>query len=69
MVARYSQRYQPRYEYDGIHPEEFDPSRFTEEGKKQQKPYSFIPFGGGMHQCGGRKFALNSLKASLTWLL
>jgi sterol 14alpha-demethylase len=47
----------------------FDPDRFTPEKKKQHKPYSWIPFGGGMHQCGGRKFAWNSLKASLSWLL
>jgi sterol 14-demethylase len=50
-------------------PDVFDPSRFAEEAKKQQKPYSYVPFGGGMHQCGGRKFALNSLKVSLSWLL
>lgn len=49
--------------------QEFDPSRFEASKKKELKPYSFIGFGGGMHQCGGRKFAWNSLKASLTWLL
>ena len=49
--------------------ESFDPSRFAPEHKKDMKPYSFIGFGGGMHQCGGRKFAWNSLKASLSWLL
>lgn len=53
----------------GGNAEEFDPDRFTEEGKKAQKPYAWIPFGGGMHQCGGRKFAWNSLKVSLSWLL
>jgi sterol 14-demethylase len=50
-------------------PDAFDPSRFTAEKKKEFKPYAWIPFGGGMHQCGGRKFAWNSLKVSLTWLL
>ncbi len=53
----------------GEHANEFDPSRFTTEAKKDHKPYAWIPFGGGMHQCGGRKFAWNSLKASLSWLL
>lgn len=53
----------------GENASDFDPSRFTEEAKKSHKPYSWIPFGGGMHQCGGRKFAWNSLKVSLTWLL
>lgn len=47
----------------------FDPNRFTPEAIKQHKPYSWIPFGGGMHQCGGRKFAWNSLKVSLSWVL
>ena len=47
----------------------FDPSRFAPEHKGEIKPYAFIGFGGGMHQCGGRKFAWNSLKASLSWLL
>jgi sterol 14-demethylase len=53
----------------GENAEEFNPSHFTAEAKKEHKPYSWIPFGGGMHQCGGRKFAWNSLKVSLTWLL
>lgn len=46
----------------------FDPSRF-EDHKNTIKPYSFIGFGGGMHQCGGRKFAWNSMKASISWIL
>lgn len=50
-------------------PDKFDPGRFTEEAKKEHKAYSWIPFGGGMHACGGRRFAWNSLKVSLTWLL
>jgi len=49
--------------------DKFDPSRFAPERKSEIKPYAFIGFGGGMHQCGGRKFAWNSLKASLSWLL
>lgn len=50
-------------------PEDFDPGRFSAARAKQIKPHGFIGFGGGLHQCGGRKFAWNSLKASLTWLL
>ena len=53
----------------GDNASDFDPNRFTTEAKAQHKPYSWIPFGGGMHQCGGRKFAWNSLKASLSWVL
>jgi sterol 14-demethylase len=53
----------------GDHASEFDPNRFSEENKKMIEPYTWIPFGGGLHQCSGRKFAWNSLKASLSWLL
>ena len=53
----------------GENADDFDPSHFSPEAKKGHKPYSWIPFGGGMHQCGGRKFAWNSLKVSLSWLL
>lgn len=53
----------------GDNADSFDPNRFTAEAKKEHKPYAWIPFGGGMHQCGGRKFAWNSLKASLSWLI
>lgn len=53
----------------GADADRFDPDRFTPEAKKEHKPYAWIPFGGGMHQCGGRKFAWNSLKVSLAWLL
>lgn len=49
--------------------EVFDPSNFSAEAKKNHKPHAYVPFGGGMHQCGGRKFAWNSLKVSLSWLL
>lgn len=50
-------------------PNTFDPTRFAPENKDKIKPYAWIPFGGGMHQCGGRKFAWNSLKTVLSWIL
>ncbi|CAB9516089.1 Obtusifoliol 14-alpha demethylase (Fragment) [Seminavis robusta] len=50
-------------------PHTFDPTRFAPENKDKIKQYAWVPFGGGMHQCGGRKFAWNSLKVSLTWIL
>lgn len=53
----------------GENAEDFNPNHFTPEAKKEHKPYAWIPFGGGMHQCGGRKFAWNSLKVSLSWVL
>ena len=53
----------------GDTPNAFDPSRFSPEKKGDIKPHAWIPFGGGLHACGGRKFAWNSLKVALTWLL
>lgn len=53
----------------GADADEFDPGRFAPDRKGDIKPHMWIPFGGGMHQCGGRKFAWNSLKVSLSWLL
>ena len=44
-------------------PNDFDPTRFAPENKDNIKPYSWIPFGGGMHQCGG------TLNTSASYLL
>ena len=40
----------------------FDPSRWTDENVLTHKKYAWIPFGGGRHQCSGRKFATIALK-------
>jgi len=50
-------------------PEKFDPLRWTPEAVKTHERYSWIPFGGGRHQCSGRKFAMTSLKTALAWIL
>jgi cytochrome P450 family 6 len=34
-------------------PELYDPERFTEENKRLQKPYTYLPFGDGPHNCIG----------------
>lgn len=46
-------------------PHRFDPSRF-EVGKKHH--HAWVPFGGGRHQCTGKKFAITSLKTAVSWL-
>ena len=46
----------------GAEADAFDPSRFSAANKPAIKPHAWVPFGGGTHQCGGRKFAWNSLK-------
>jgi cytochrome P450 family 6 len=34
-------------------PEKFDPERFTEENKRDQPKYAYIPFGEGLRMCLG----------------
>lgn len=40
------------------HPETFDPDRFLAE----EKPYGYIPFGGGLRECIGKEFARLEMK-------
>jgi cytochrome P450 family 6 len=37
-------------------PEHYDPERFTEENKRLQTPYTYLPFGDGPHNCIGDCF-------------
>ncbi len=39
-------------------PNDFDPERFSKANMDHQKPFSFIPFGGGPRLCAGRNFAM-----------
>ena len=61
LIYQISQTHQDAQVYPA--PEQFDPERFSSassEGKK--KPFSYIPFGGGMRECLGKEFARLEMK-------
>lgn len=44
-------------------PERFDPERFrAERAEAKSKPFSYVPFGGGIRECIGREFAKLEMK-------
>jgi cytochrome P450 len=44
-------------------PQEFDPERFSEtRNEDKPKPFSWVPFGGGMRECIGKEFAKLEIK-------
>lgn len=44
-------------------PEQFDPDRFSpDRAEDQPKPFSWVPFGGGMRECLGKEFAKLEMK-------
>ncbi len=49
-------------------PEKFNPDRFSPE-KTEEKPYGYLPFGGGMRECLGKEFAKLEMKVLATMLL
>lgn len=50
-------------------PEKFDPERFTAENKKNHKPFSYMPFGGGPRLCIGNNFALMEMQFVLAMMI
>lgn len=50
-------------------PQRFDPERFSEEGKKTRKPFTYMPFGEGPHNCIGMRFGLMSAKTGIVHIL
>ncbi|KAK6635099.1 hypothetical protein RUM44_000348 [Polyplax serrata] len=56
----------PKYYPD---PEKFEPDRFTEEEKRKRHRYAYLPFGEGLHQCLGQRYALMQIKIGLANLL
>jgi cytochrome P450 len=43
-------------------PEQFDPERFGTERTEDKKPFSYVPFGGGVRECLGKEFAKLEMK-------
>lgn len=43
-------------------PDVFDPNRFAPDREEGQKPFSYLPFGGGIRECLGKDFARLEMK-------
>ena len=53
-----------------LDPERFDPDRFDESRMEdKQKPFAFVPFGGGLRECIGKEFARLEIKLFAARLL
>ncbi|RZF47741.1 hypothetical protein LSTR_LSTR006005 [Laodelphax striatellus] len=50
-------------------PEKYDPERFTAENIAKRHKYSFIPFSGGPRGCIGAKYAMLSMKTTVSTVL
>lgn len=62
----YSLHRNPKY---WPNPNQFDPERFSFENKKNQVPFSYMPFGGGPRLCIGQNFAQMEMQFMLVMLL
>ncbi|NJR24472.1 MAG: cytochrome P450 [Richelia sp. CSU_2_1] len=50
-------------------PDRFDPDRFSQEQSANAKPFSYVPFGGGLRECLGKEFARLEMKLFAAKLL
>ncbi|XP_032161857.1 thromboxane-A synthase isoform X1 [Mustela erminea] len=51
------------------HPETFNPERFTAEARRQQRPFTYLPFGAGPRSCLGVRLGLLEVKLTLLHVL
>lgn len=50
-------------------PEIFDPERFSEENKKNIRPFTYIPFGDGPRNCIGLRFGVMQSKIGIATII
>ncbi|GBP66254.1 Probable cytochrome P450 6a20 [Eumeta japonica] len=65
-IPVYALHHDPKYYPE---PEKFIPERFSEEGKRNIKNYTYMPFGDGHRICIGMRFARLQVKTGLLHLL
>ncbi|GAB0097446.1 hypothetical protein DMENIID0001_130830 [Sergentomyia squamirostris] len=58
-----------RREVWGPRVDEFYPEHFSPENVSKRHPYSYVPFGGGLRNCIGNKYAFLSMKTILSIVL
>lgn len=66
VLVIYALHHDPKYWPE---PESFNPDRFDPEKKKQQVPYTYLPFGGGPRLCIGNNFAMMEMQMVLAYFL
>ncbi|GBP26424.1 Cytochrome P450 9e2 [Eumeta japonica] len=59
VVPVWSIHHDPKYYPD---PSRFDPERFSDDNKRNIKPFTYLPFGVGPRNCIGSRFALTEVK-------
>lgn len=58
-----------RKDFWGTDPERFDPERFRPDLCEKRHPFAYLPFSGGLRNCIGSRYALNSMRIMLLRIL